>query len=73
MVLKDYVMHDISFRKGNSKSLEGIFRLMLPLYKWHWFFWVVIVPMIFLPKSFIWMGNKTVVTLRKTKRIFKND
>ena len=63
-VLKEYIMHDISYRKGNSKSLEGIFRLMLPLYKRYWFFWIIITPMIFAPRSFIWVGNKIVNAIR---------
>jgi len=64
LVLKNDVLHDISYRKGNSKSLEGIFRLMLPLYKRYWFFWIIITPMIFAPRSFIWVGNKIVNAIR---------
>jgi glycosyltransferase involved in cell wall biosynthesis len=63
-VIKDYVMHDISFRRRNGEKLNGLFSLMLPFYKRHWFFWIVCVPMLFLPKFFICMGNKIVNKLR---------
>ena len=69
LVLKNDVLHDISYRKGNSKSLEGIFRLMLPLYKRYWFFWIVIVPMLISPRILIVFANKCVVLVRKLKFI----
>jgi len=73
MVLKDYVMHDISLRKRNGESMGGIFSLMLPHYKRHRFFWIVIVPMLIAPKFCIWLGNRAVVNFRKIKKIFKHD
>jgi hypothetical protein len=72
LILKDYVMHDISFRKRRGEKLNGVFSLMLPYYKRHWFFWIVCVPMLFFPKCFIWMGNKIVNTIRFFKRMCKN-
>lgn len=57
-VLKDYVMHDISLRKRMGESLRGVFSIMIPYYKRHWFFWFVCVPMIFAPRPFIWFVRK---------------
>jgi hypothetical protein len=73
LVLKDYVMHDISLRKRSGNNLDGIYQLMLPIYKKYWFFWLIIVPMIFAPCSFIWLGNRVVVNGRRIKWIFKDD
>lgn len=64
IVLRDYVMHDISLRKRNGEDLQSLFNLMLPYYKKHCFFWFVIVPMLFLPRPFIWLGNKVVNAVR---------
>ena len=73
LVLKDYVMHDISLRKRSGNNLDGIYQLMLPIYKKYWFFWLIIVPMIFAPCSFIWLGNRVVVNGRRIKWIFKDE
>jgi hypothetical protein len=72
-VLKDYVVHDISFRKRTGENLDGIFQLMLPIYKKQLFFCMIIVPMIFAPRSFISLRNRIVVNGRKIKTIFKDD
>jgi abequosyltransferase len=64
-VLKDYIMHDISYRKRNNLSLKGIFRLIMPHYKRHWFFWMVCMPVMFSPKVCVWIANKVVFIVRK--------
>jgi len=64
IVLKDYVMHDISYRRRNGENLYGLFSLMFQFYKRHWFFWTVIVPMLIMPKSLIWIGNKVINVIR---------
>lgn len=64
LVLKDDVMHDLSFRRIKGGDVSGLFRLMLPYYKDQWFFWVVCVPMLFMPKFSIWIGYKFFVSLR---------
>jgi len=64
-VLKDYIMHDISYRKRNDISLKGIFRLIMPHYKKYWFFWAVCVPELVAPRFLVWIVNKIVVVARK--------
>ena len=71
-VLKDYIMHDISYRKRNDISLKGIFRLIMPHYKKHWFFWMVCAPAIFSPKVFAWIAYKIYFVIRKLS-IVKKD
>lgn len=65
IVLKEYIMHDISFRKRNGEELVGIFNLIYPYYKYHVLFWFVIVPMIFAPKFTLVFVNKIVIFFRK--------
>lgn len=57
LVLKDDVMHDLSFRRRKGEDVSGLFRLMLPYYKNQWFFWMVCVPMLFMPSIFIKIAN----------------
>jgi len=64
LVLRDDVMHDLSFRRRKGEDVSGLFKLMLPYYKDQWFFWTVCVPMIFVPKIGIWVGHKFFVSLR---------
>lgn len=64
-VLRDDVMHDLSFRRRKGEDVSGLFRLMFPYYKDQWFFWAICVPMLFMPKFVIWIGNKIVVNIRK--------
>ena len=58
LVLRDYVMHDISFRKRKGEGLNGIFGLILPFYKNLLFFWVVIVPALFAPRILVLLTNR---------------
>lgn len=57
LVLKDDVMHDLSFRRRNGEDVSGLFKLMLTYYKDQWFFWVVCVPLLFMPRIFIKIAN----------------
>jgi len=57
LVLKDDVMHDLSFRRIKGEDVSGLFRLMLPYYKNQWFFWVVCVPMLLVPSIIIKIAN----------------
>lgn len=65
IVLKRYILHDISFRKRNGENLGGIFTLIYPYYKHQFLFWLAITPIIFAPKFIIVIGNKLVVSFRK--------
>ena len=64
LMLRDYIMHDVSYRKRKGESLKGIFRFILPYYKKHWFFWIVIVPGLFLHKALIKIINKIAISLQ---------
>jgi abequosyltransferase len=64
LMLRDYIMHDVSYRKRKGESLKGVFRFILPYYKKHWFFWIVIVPALFLPKTLIKIINKAAIRLQ---------
>ena len=64
LMLRDYIMHDVSYRKRKGESLQGIFRFILPYYKKHWLFWIVIVPALFLPKALIKIINKIAISLQ---------
>lgn len=67
LVLKDYILHDISYRKRHRMSLDGIFDLILRHYKKCWFFWVVCVPGLFAPRFLVWIANKIVLMARKLR------
>ena len=64
LMLRDYIMHDVSYRKRKGESLKGIYRFILPYYKKHWFYWIVIVPALFLPKALIKIINKAAIRLQ---------
>lgn len=64
LMLRDYIMHDVSYRKRKGERLPGIFRFILPYYKKHWFFWIVIVPALFLPKALIKIINRIAISLQ---------
>ena len=68
LVLRDDVMHDLSFRRRKGEDVRGLFNLMLSYYKDQWFFWTVCVPMLFVPKIGIWIGHKFFVSLRRLWR-----
>ncbi len=53
IVLKKYVFHDISNRKRNDEDIGGLFKCLLPFYKYSIFFWVAIVPLLILPSKLI--------------------
>jgi abequosyltransferase len=48
-VLKSYIFRDISNRRRSGDSMAGIFRLILPYYAFQGYFWLIIVPMLFVP------------------------
>lgn len=50
-VLKYYIVPNISHNRRSGKSMKGIFRLILPYYALHAYFWVIIVPLLFAPVS----------------------
>jgi abequosyltransferase len=68
LVLKDDVLHDISFRKRRGENLEGIFQLLRTFYNRSLFFWMVIAPMLIAPHSFIWLANKIVNIIRRVRK-----
>jgi len=69
LILKDYIMHDISFRKRKGESLKGIFRFIIPYYKSHWFFWIFIVPALFAPN--ILAKSSTSIAIKYFRKLFK--
>lgn len=58
LLLREYVMHDLSLRRSKGEDVSGLFRLMLPYYKDQWFFWMVCGPLLFLPLFFIKIANR---------------
>lgn len=50
-ILKYYLVPNISRNRRSGKSMKGIFRLILPYYALHAYFWVIIVPLLFAPVS----------------------
>jgi glycosyltransferase involved in cell wall biosynthesis len=69
IALKTYIMHDISYRKRTGENLNGIFKLILPYYKYQILFWIMIVPMIISPKFILVFVNKIVVVLRNLRKL----
>jgi abequosyltransferase len=65
-VLRDYVMHDISYRRRSSISLHGIFSLTVSCYRMYWYFWLVCVPLLFCPRILICFANKMYLRFFKT-------
>ena len=74
IVLKQYILHDISLRKRSGENLSGIFKLIYPYYKNQLLFWIVIVPMLFLPKFILVIANKIAISLREARKmlVFKS-
>lgn len=52
-VLKYYIVPNISLNRRSGKSMKGVFRLILPYYALHGYFWMVIVPLLFVPVSLL--------------------
>jgi len=52
-VLKYYIVPNISLNRRSGKSMKGVFRLILPYYALHGYFWMVIVPLLFAPVSLL--------------------
>jgi glycosyltransferase involved in cell wall biosynthesis len=50
-VLRDYILHDIIFRKRNNGDLKGNFKTIYSYYNNQWFFWLVIVPAFYSPRA----------------------
>ena len=53
LVLKDDVTTDLINRRLNGIEIVGIFSLLLTKYKSQWYFWIVLVPVIYLPLSIL--------------------
>ncbi|MEW6006219.1 MAG: glycosyltransferase [Stygiobacter sp.] len=67
IVLKQYILHDISLRKRNGEILSGIFKLIYPYYKNQLLFWIIAVPMLFSPKLILVIANKIVISLKQVR------
>jgi glycosyltransferase involved in cell wall biosynthesis len=67
MVLRDYIMRDISFRRRDKQNVQGIFRLIVPYYKDCLFFWLVVAPMLISPRFLITFANKCLLLHRKLR------
>lgn len=65
LVLKDYIMHDISFRRRHNMDTSGVFKILYDNYRSFLFFWVVCVPELFAPRFLVWIANKIVLVVRK--------
>lgn len=52
-VLKDYILHDVSNRKRNGEGVMKILVLIYPFYKFEYYYWLVIVPIIIFPRFII--------------------
>jgi len=65
LVLKDYILHDISYRKRYRMSLDGVFGLIVHHYKNVGFYWVVSILGLFAPRFLVWIANKIVLMVRK--------
>ena len=57
IVLRDYVLHDLSLRRRKREDVSGLFKLMRPYYRDQWFFWVVCVQLLWLPSFIIKIAN----------------
>jgi len=66
IVLKQYILHDISLRKRSGENLSGLFKLIYPYYKNQLLFWIVIVPMLLSPKFILVIFNKIVISFRES-------
>lgn len=68
IVLKDYIMHDLSRRKRNGESLEGLLSMTFSYYKHHYLFWILVLPIFLLPEACVALANGIVVRLRSRKK-----
>lgn len=53
-VIKQYVILDLLVKKRDGKKMTGLLELMYPFYKSYVLYWLVIVPVCFLPASLVW-------------------
>jgi glycosyltransferase involved in cell wall biosynthesis len=58
LVLKDDVLPDLLFRKIKREDISSLFKLLLPYYKNQAIFWVLCVPVIFMPSVIIKIAYK---------------
>ena len=65
VMLRKYIMHDISNRRRNDLDLKGVYKMIFPHYRKYLLFWFVCVPGLFLPKVFIVLMNKIVLMVRR--------
>lgn len=70
-VLKDDVKSDLIHRRIMNQDVNGLFRLMLPYYRNQWFFWLVCVPIIYLPRFIILGVYKLFIYVRDILYKFK--
>lgn len=65
VMLREYIMHDISNRRRNDLDVKGVYKMMFPHYRKYLLFWFVCVPGLFLPKVFIVLMNRVVKWLEE--------
>lgn len=63
-VLIDYVMHDISSRRRNGATTKKVFSYLYPYYKRYICFWLVCLPLLFMPPSIIKLIKKYIKSIR---------
>jgi abequosyltransferase len=63
LVLKDYILHDISRRKRMGEDRAGIISFTFPHYKNQFFYWLVIIPTLFMPRFLVSFAHKIAVGL----------
>ena len=55
-VIRQYVIHDLLIRRRDGVSTEGLYQVMFPLYGHYPEFWLLIVPLLKLPRSLFTVG-----------------
>jgi abequosyltransferase len=66
-VLKDYIVQNISHNRRSGNNMSGIFKLILPYYALHGYFWMVIVPLLFVPASILNTLHSLLIKFRAMK------
>jgi len=72
LVLHDYIIHDISFRRRNNINMHGIFSMIAPYYKWHPFFWLLCVPGLFAPDFLVSLAH-FMFTFSRNQKVVTNE
>ncbi|WP_034338716.1 glycosyltransferase family 2 protein [Deinococcus misasensis] len=55
-VIRQYVIHDLLIRRRDGVSIAGLYETMLPLYRNYPEFWLVVVPLLKLPRGVFTSG-----------------